>query len=222
MSLDGEAPVCRVCHGESEPGRELYFPCKCDGSIKYVHQDCLQEWLKHARNKTKCELCGEEFKFKKIYKEGMSWHVSAFELAKELLPRLAEILSLSFHLLLSSICWVIVLPIFTYYWMKLNWCFVSDLEPETCHRSVWWFVPTPHFLVNAWYWGVMDMTMIGVVTFFFYEIYRVVSKVRRASGRLCRPHATREPHRLSAPDGCLFLCALSSCRGFGSSVSTTG
>eukprot|EP01033_Poteriospumella_lacustris_P002453 gene2453-1789_t len=106
----------------------------------------------------------------------MSWHVSTFELAKELLPRLAEILSLSFHLLLSSICWVIVLPIFTYYWMKLNWCFVSDLEPETCHRSVWRFVPTPQFLVNAWYWGVMDMTMIGVVTFFFYEIYRVVNK----------------------------------------------
>ena len=29
---------CRICHGESEPNRELYYPCNCSGSIKYVHQ----------------------------------------------------------------------------------------------------------------------------------------------------------------------------------------
>ena len=33
--------VCRVCHGESDDEHPLFHPCKCSGSIKYVHQDCL-------------------------------------------------------------------------------------------------------------------------------------------------------------------------------------
>ena len=33
--------MCRVCHGESEAEHPLFHPCKCSGSIKYVHQDCL-------------------------------------------------------------------------------------------------------------------------------------------------------------------------------------
>jgi hypothetical protein len=29
---------CRVCHSEAETNRPLFHPCKCAGSIKYVHQ----------------------------------------------------------------------------------------------------------------------------------------------------------------------------------------
>ena len=36
-----EEAICRVCHGEGEEGRPLFHPCRCSGSIKYVHQDCL-------------------------------------------------------------------------------------------------------------------------------------------------------------------------------------
>lgn len=44
-----EDSVCRMCHCESElPNRPLYFPCKCDGSIRYEmkssivnHLDCV-------------------------------------------------------------------------------------------------------------------------------------------------------------------------------------
>ena len=35
---DTEAKLCRVCHCEEEEGRPLFYPCKCAGSIKYVHQ----------------------------------------------------------------------------------------------------------------------------------------------------------------------------------------
>ena len=38
---DMDEAVCRVCHGESEDDHMLFHPCKCSGSIKYVHQDCL-------------------------------------------------------------------------------------------------------------------------------------------------------------------------------------
>jgi hypothetical protein len=37
----GNLDECRVCRGGAEPGRPLYSPCLCSGSIKHCHQDCL-------------------------------------------------------------------------------------------------------------------------------------------------------------------------------------
>ncbi|ANB14436.1 E3 ubiquitin-protein ligase SSM4 [Sugiyamaella lignohabitans] len=31
--------TCRICRGEASEEEPLYHPCKCSGSIKYVHQD---------------------------------------------------------------------------------------------------------------------------------------------------------------------------------------
>ena len=64
---------CRICH--SDHG-ELYSPCKCDGSIKYIHEECLLNWLKHSSGGTnapsrvvkRCELCKAEIKFKNVYR----------------------------------------------------------------------------------------------------------------------------------------------------------
>ncbi|KAJ5122727.1 hypothetical protein N7526_009664 [Penicillium atrosanguineum] len=44
--------TCRICHGEAvEPDDPLFYPCKCSGSIKFVHQACLVEWLAHSQKK---------------------------------------------------------------------------------------------------------------------------------------------------------------------------
>lgn len=47
------------------------FSCRFvwSGSIKYVHQQCLMEWLKH-KNQSFCELCKHPFQFKPVYKDG--------------------------------------------------------------------------------------------------------------------------------------------------------
>ena len=53
--------VCRICHcNETESQSELMSPCACAGSLKYVHQTCLQQWVKSANTKS-CELCKYEF-----------------------------------------------------------------------------------------------------------------------------------------------------------------
>ncbi|CAI5722862.1 unnamed protein product [Peronospora effusa] len=57
---------CRVCRGEAEPDRRLFAPCKCSGSIRYTHSDCLDQWLTHS-GKSFCELCGHEFTFTPLY-----------------------------------------------------------------------------------------------------------------------------------------------------------
>ncbi|XP_055689110.1 uncharacterized protein LOC129793293 [Lutzomyia longipalpis] len=48
--------ICRICHCESDPLNPLLTPCYCSGSLKYVHQACLQQWLT-ASETNACELC---------------------------------------------------------------------------------------------------------------------------------------------------------------------
>jgi len=47
--------ICKVCRTEGTPDHPLFYPCKCRGSIKYVHQDCLEQWIRHSKA-TKCEV----------------------------------------------------------------------------------------------------------------------------------------------------------------------
>eukprot|EP00158_Paraphelidium_tribonemae_P003517 Partr_v1_DN26192_c0_g1_i2_m10513 putative membrane-associated ring finger (C3HC4) 6, E3 ubiquitin protein ligase len=48
--------VCRICRAESTADRPLRSPCVCTGSIRYVHSDCLLEWVRHSRS-SHCHIC---------------------------------------------------------------------------------------------------------------------------------------------------------------------
>uniref|UniRef100_A0A673XBK8 E3 ubiquitin-protein ligase MARCHF6 n=1 Tax=Salmo trutta TaxID=8032 RepID=A0A673XBK8_SALTR len=69
MDTAEEGDICRVCRSEGTPDKPLYHPCVCTGSIKFIHQECLVQWLKHSR-KEYCELCKHRFAFtpSRIYK----------------------------------------------------------------------------------------------------------------------------------------------------------
>lgn len=60
-SVVSSAEICRICHCEAEPDQPLISPCLCAGSLQYVHQSCLQRWIKSSDTK-KCELCKYEFR----------------------------------------------------------------------------------------------------------------------------------------------------------------
>ena len=62
--------TCRICRGEESEEEPLFYPCKCSGSIKFVHQTCLMEWLSHSQKKY-CELCKTHFRFTKLYSSHM-------------------------------------------------------------------------------------------------------------------------------------------------------
>jgi E3 ubiquitin-protein ligase DOA10 len=52
---------CRICF-ESEG--TLYHPCKCDGSVKHVHEACLERWIQTRHSTTdQCELCKSPYAF---------------------------------------------------------------------------------------------------------------------------------------------------------------
>jgi hypothetical protein len=52
--------ICRICHCEGTIDEPLISPCYCLGTMQYLHQSCLQRWIKSAGVKS-CELCKFEF-----------------------------------------------------------------------------------------------------------------------------------------------------------------
>ena len=53
-----DSPLCRFCH-ESTP--TLLTPCRCDGSMKYIHRGCILRWATMGgyldESKLTCSLC---------------------------------------------------------------------------------------------------------------------------------------------------------------------
>ena len=54
--------LCRICYSTSDE-EPLITPCKCSGTMKYIHQSCLMTWLKSGSKQ--CEVCKESYRFRK-------------------------------------------------------------------------------------------------------------------------------------------------------------
>jgi len=55
---------CRICYEYNQQTDKLTNPCKCKGSIKYIHHKCLLKWIKIS-NKDYCPQCHYKYKIKK-------------------------------------------------------------------------------------------------------------------------------------------------------------
>lgn len=53
--------VCRICHASNVPGENLISPCRCKGSLAYVHLSCLETWINESF-RLSCELCGYNYR----------------------------------------------------------------------------------------------------------------------------------------------------------------
>nr|CAH7741573.1 unnamed protein product [Callosobruchus chinensis] len=80
--------ICRVCRSEGLVERPLFHPCICTGSIKWIHQECLMQWMRYSR-KEYCELCGHRFSFTPIYSPDMPRRLPLKDLAAGLLSSIA-------------------------------------------------------------------------------------------------------------------------------------
>ncbi|TID28026.1 hypothetical protein CANINC_002707 [Pichia inconspicua] len=67
-SSNMDSPTCRVCRSEATDDHPLFHPCHCRGSMKFIHQDCLEFWLQHSNNHS-CDICHTPFRFNIIYND---------------------------------------------------------------------------------------------------------------------------------------------------------
>ncbi|KAI3377506.1 hypothetical protein L3Q82_008682, partial [Scortum barcoo] len=69
-SDEEEGDLCRICQmGEESATNPLIQPCRCTGSLQYVHQECIKRWLRSKIGSgtnleaiTTCELCKEKLR----------------------------------------------------------------------------------------------------------------------------------------------------------------
>lgn len=99
LSLNGD--FCKICHCGSEPNMPLINPCLCCGSLKYVHQECLQRWIKSADIK-RCELCKYPFSMQSKVKPFCQWE----KLDMTQIERRKLFCSVSFHIIaITCVIW---------------------------------------------------------------------------------------------------------------------
>ncbi|KAM6900702.1 E3 ubiquitin-protein ligase MARCHF6-like [Xenentodon cancila] len=110
MDTGEEADICRVCRSEGTPDKPLYHPCVCTGSIKFIHQECLVQWLKHSR-KEYCELCKHRFAFTPIYSPDMPSRLPIQDICAGLLTSVGTAIRYWFHYTLVAFAWLGVVPL---------------------------------------------------------------------------------------------------------------
>ncbi|KAJ5733507.1 hypothetical protein N7493_002293 [Penicillium malachiteum] len=101
--------TCRICHGEATVEEPLFYPCKCSGSIKFVHQSCLVEWLSHSQKKH-CELCKTAFHFTKLYDPNMPQNLPTPLFLKQALIQCFGTLVTWLRFILVAFVWLGWLP----------------------------------------------------------------------------------------------------------------
>ncbi|KAG5678025.1 hypothetical protein PVAND_007733 [Polypedilum vanderplanki] len=106
-------PECRICRTEATADRPLFFPCICTGSIKYIHQECLLQWMRYSRKEI-CELCGHRFSFTPIYSPDMPKVLPLRVVAGGLLSSIATAVKYWLHYTLVAVAWLGIVPLTAY------------------------------------------------------------------------------------------------------------
>ena len=71
--MQEETATCRIC---METSGLLLTPCRCSGTLKYVHDKCLKRWLVTVENGgtgPQCEICKTFFTVNARSKRKCSW-----------------------------------------------------------------------------------------------------------------------------------------------------
>ncbi|KAE9419174.1 hypothetical protein Angca_009840, partial [Angiostrongylus cantonensis] len=72
--LSCSEPLCRICHccWPADASDPLISPCRCSGSLQYVHVSCLMHWLDISSRKLHrpavCELCLYKYRRRRVLK----------------------------------------------------------------------------------------------------------------------------------------------------------
>tara|TARA_X000000950_G_C13914942_1_gene660526 strand:+ start:3658 stop:4194 length:537 start_codon:yes stop_codon:yes gene_type:complete len=63
-------PSCRICYGEDG---NLLSLCKCSGSLKYVHPECMEKWMQVSKT-SRCNICNTHIvKYQKYDEKWMKY-----------------------------------------------------------------------------------------------------------------------------------------------------
>ncbi|KAM6591340.1 hypothetical protein CsatA_013945 [Cannabis sativa] len=115
-NIDGavDDDECRICRSPGEPDNPLRYPCACRGTIKYVHQDCLLQWL-NRRKISHCEVCKHEYSYAPVYSIDAPARLPPQEFVIGLAAKLFHLLQILQHFVYLLVVWLIAIPFVTHW-----------------------------------------------------------------------------------------------------------
>ncbi|KAL6191231.1 hypothetical protein ACLB2K_037622 [Fragaria x ananassa] len=57
--ISSSCTECRICQVEDSVN-EMEAPCRCNGTLKFAHRDCIQQWI-NLSYKATCEICKQPY-----------------------------------------------------------------------------------------------------------------------------------------------------------------
>ncbi|WCJ17737.1 RING/U-box superfamily protein [Euphorbia peplus] len=113
-----EGDVCRICRNPGDAENPLRYPCACSGSIKFVHQDCLLQWLNHS-NARQCEVCKHAFSFSPVYAENAPTRLPFQEFVVGMTMKACHVLQFFLRLSFVLSVWLLIIPFITFWIWRL-------------------------------------------------------------------------------------------------------
>ncbi|KAF2294745.1 hypothetical protein GH714_015943 [Hevea brasiliensis] len=113
-----EEDVCRICRNPGDAENPLRYPCACSGSIKFVHQDCLLQWLNHS-NARQCEVCKHAFSFSPVYAENAPARLPFQEFVVGMTMKTCHVLQFFLRLSFVLSVWLLIIPFITFWIWRL-------------------------------------------------------------------------------------------------------
>ncbi|KAI6167328.1 hypothetical protein EDD17DRAFT_1469209 [Pisolithus thermaeus] len=139
VGIHAIADTCRICSTPGEPDQPLFHPCKCSGTIRYIHQDCLTTWLSHSKKKT-CDVCKHPYSFTKVYAADMPDKLPPLLVVRRLAQQALFGVLFGLRAIMITTIWLAVLPWITIWTWRLYftmgestawWISGRDLQPSS-------------------------------------------------------------------------------------------
>ncbi|CAA6672572.1 unnamed protein product [Spirodela intermedia] len=154
---DDEGDVCRICRNPADVERPLRYPCACSGSIKYVHEHCLLQWLDHS-NARHCEVCKHPFSFSPLYADDAPARLPFREFLIGMAMKACSVLQFFLRLAFVLSVWLLIIPFITFWIWRL--AFVRSLgEAQMLFLS---HISTPLILTDCLHGFLLSASIVFI------------------------------------------------------------
>ncbi|PIL24929.1 hypothetical protein GSI_12816 [Ganoderma sinense ZZ0214-1] len=179
--MQEEQDTCRICSAPAEPEQPLFYPCKCSGTIRYIHQDCLTEWLAHSKKKT-CDVCKHPYSFTKVYSKDMPERLPILLVMRQFSRQIVSAILFGLRAALVATVWLAALPWSTIWTWRMYFAlgnsaawWISAVKRDASDVDFYPATVPNSSTVNATSTNTTDAQPSSSPSLFSHPLYRTIS-----------------------------------------------